>query len=137
MDSGSRVARLSRMIPRSRVALFLAVASALLMLGCIIEPARTVAPPPPVPPLTRVAAARPAPVAAQPAAPQRVWVEPVAAGYMYCCGDQQYRLEIGCADLDMKCYVQTGEGWQWTYGRHCKEQLGTACYLNGCDERCD
>ncbi|HUH02020.1 MAG TPA: hypothetical protein VML75_08480 [Kofleriaceae bacterium] len=126
------------MIPRSRAASFFAVASALLALGCVIEPARTVGPPPPPPaqPQTRVAA-RPAPIAAERSVPQRLWVEPLAAGYMYCCGNQRYRLEIGCIDLDMKCYEQTPEGWQWTYGRHCKDQLGSACYLNGCDERCD
>jgi hypothetical protein len=125
------------MIPRSRVVSFFAVASALLALGCIIEPARTVGPPPPPAPARTRVAAHPAPVAAERAAPQSVRVEPLSAGYVYCCGNPQYRLEIGCADLDMKCYEQTPEGWRWTYGRHCKEQLGSACYLNGCDERCD
>lgn len=131
------MARLSRMVSTSRVASFVAAVSACLVLGCVIEPARTVGPPPPPPPAPAQVAAAPAPAVVAPPAPRSAWVEPQAAGYVYCCGNQDYRLEIGCADLDMKCYEHTPEGWRWTYGRHCKDQLGQACYLNGCDQRCD
>jgi hypothetical protein len=104
-----------------------------IITGCFVEAPPPAAPPPK--PKPQVAAAEPAPPPAPvESAPEVAGLEP---GYEYCCGNDEYRLDIGCGYLDMRCYEATPDGWVRTYGRHCKAQLGTACYLNGCDDRCD
>lgn len=107
-----------------------------MLLACVVE-----SPPPAAPPRAPAPAPEPAEIEAAPVA---VAVAPVVArpaaieaGYEHCCGNGRFRLEIGCGYLDLRCYQRTPAGWQRTYGRHCKEQLGMACYLNGCDNRCE
>jgi hypothetical protein len=60
----------------------------------------------------------------------------IEGGFTHCCGDADYKLEIDCADNLLRCYEKTDQGWKYTYGRLCKQNLGSACYLNGCDDAC-
>lgn len=110
----------------------LVVALLALAASCYIEPAP---PPPAAPPRPARVAQAPEPA---PAPPVRVAARrpAVEAGYRYCCGNDSYRLDIGCNYLEMRCYRRTELGWVRTYGRFCKEQLGAPCYPNGCDEVC-
>ncbi len=109
------------------------VALLVLVAGCYIEPA----PPPPAappPPRSRVVrASAPAPAPPVRVAARRASVE---VGYQFCCGNDRYRLDIGCSYLELRCYQRTELGWVRTYGRFCKEELGAPCYPNGCDEVC-
>jgi hypothetical protein len=57
-------------------------------------------------------------------------------GGTYCCGNHSYKLEIECGEQHMRCYEYRAGSWHYTYGRHCKKNLGLACYLNGCDDKC-
>jgi hypothetical protein len=61
---------------------------------------------------------------------------PVESGFTHCCGSARYRMEIECGEMLKRCYEYSGGGWHQTYGRHCKEQLGEACYLEDCDAKC-
>ena len=61
---------------------------------------------------------------------------PVEAGFTHCCGSERYRIEIECGEMLKRCYENKGGTWRQTYGRHCKEQLGEACYLEECDAKC-
>ncbi len=101
-----------------------------LIAGCYVEPAP---PPPAAPPRPQPVVRAPAPA---PAPPPRVREAAVEAGYHYCCGNDSYRLDIGCGYLELRCYKRTALGWERTYGRFCKENLGDQCYLNGCDDIC-
>jgi len=111
----------------------LVVALLALAASCYIEPAppSPAAPPPPARRVVR----EPAPALAPPVrvSARRVAIE---EGYQFCCGDDRFRLDIGCSYLEMRCYRRTELGWVRTYGRFCKEQLGAPCYPNGCDEVC-
>ena len=70
------------------------------------------------------------PIPSQPTPPS---TEP---GFTHCCGNPDYKLEIDCADNLIRCYENTDQGWKYTYGRLCKQNLDSACYLNGCDDSC-
>lgn len=105
-----------------------------VLVGCIVETAPPAVTPEPVIPAPQPEVARvaePAVVVPAPRVPPAVEV-----GYEHCCGNDVYRLEISCGYSELRCYERAGDGWVRTYGRFCKEQLGTACYLNGCDDRC-
>jgi len=55
----------------------------------------------------------------------------------YCCGNSLYKLEIVCEAGLMRCYERRDGAWHYTYGRHCKKNLGQVCYLSGCDDKCE
>jgi hypothetical protein len=57
-------------------------------------------------------------------------------GFVHCCGNAFFQLDIRCDDQLMRCYESAGDGWIQTYGRHCERELGDACFLRGCDDRC-
>jgi len=57
-------------------------------------------------------------------------------GFTYCCGDEAFKLQIVCEEGLMRCYEHREGRWHYTYGRHCKRNLGEACYLHGCDDKC-
>jgi hypothetical protein len=61
---------------------------------------------------------------------------PIEPGFTHCCGSERYRIEIECGEMLKRCYENHGGLWRQTYGRHCKEQLGEACYLEECDAKC-
>ena len=66
-------------------------------------------------------------------------VEPAATerGFTHCCGSEQYKLEIDCGDMIMRCYRRGSEGrWHYTYGRLCRKHLDDGCYPAGCDDVC-
>jgi len=111
----------------------LLAASALGLLAC---PARQGAVPPAGPPPgaepSPTWAAASVPAAAEPA----VVMAPVEAGFTHCCGSERYRIEIECGEMLKRCYENKGGRWRQTYGRHCKETLGEACYLEDCDSKC-
>jgi len=110
----------------------LLAASALVLLAC---PARQGAVPPAGPP----PGAEPSPTwaaASVPAAEPAVVMAPVEAGFTHCCGSERYRIEIECGEMLKRCYENKGGRWRQTYGRHCKETLGEACYLEDCDSKC-
>ena len=104
--------------------------SMLVGLACVVAPA-----PPPAP----ATAARP-PVASAPAPylghgqgrPRATEV-----GFTHCCGSEQYKLEIDCGEMVMRCYRRSTDGhWRFTYGRLCHEHLGDSCYPSGCEDAC-
>jgi hypothetical protein len=90
-------------------------------------------PPPPTP-------AAPAPgqaVAVAPQAHAQHFAEAAEPGFSHCCGNDEFQLDIECGERLARCYERDGdESWRQTYGRHCKEQLGTSCYLHGCADKC-
>ncbi|HTE54914.1 MAG TPA: hypothetical protein VK698_28870 [Kofleriaceae bacterium] len=106
------------------------VAAALALIAC---PAQQGGPPPAEP-----AGADPSPAWASggPAASPAVALAPVEAGFTNCCGTERYRIEIECGEMLKRCYENQGGTWRQTYGRHCKENLGEACYLEDCDAKC-
>ena len=66
-----------------------------------------------------------------------IWpgVEP---GFLHCCGDDQYILEIDCRQGVKRCYKPSRRGdWRHTYGRECKHALSQTCYLESCDVVCE
>lgn len=63
-------------------------------------------------------------------------LSPVEPGFTNCCGTERYRMEIECGEMLKRCYENQGGTWRQTYGRHCKEELGEACYLEDCDAKC-
>ncbi len=63
-------------------------------------------------------------------------LSPVEPGFTNCCGTERYRMEIECGEMLKRCYENQSGIWRQTYGRHCKEQLGEACYLEDCDAKC-
>jgi hypothetical protein len=70
-----------------------------------------------------------------PAAPALA-MEPVEPGFTHCCGSERFRIEIECGEMLKRCYENQGGQWHQTYGRHCKDELGEACYLQECDAKC-
>jgi hypothetical protein len=63
-------------------------------------------------------------------------IAPIEAGFTPCCGTERYRIEIECGEMLKRCYENKGGIWRQTYGRHCKAELGEACYLEDCDAKC-
>ena len=61
----------------------------------------------------------------------------VESGFAHCCGDDQYQLEIECSDGLLRCYEQTSNGWEQTYGKYCKATLDTQCYEKTCTRVCE
>jgi hypothetical protein len=118
--------------PRWKYGAALLAAAALAVVACSSHPGvRTPPPPPPGPEPEPSWLAEVAP-SAEPAAA----ISPVEAGFTHCCGSEQYRIEIECGEMLKRCYENKGGIWRQTYGRHCKEQLGEACYLERCDAKC-
>jgi len=102
------------------------LAAAAVLLAC---PAQQGGPPAPSAPLADPSdSAAGADPSAAPTA-----VEP---GFINCCGSARYRIEIECGEMLKRCYEREAGEWRQTYGRHCKEELGESCYLDGCDSRC-
>jgi hypothetical protein len=58
-------------------------------------------------------------------------------GFTYCCGNADFKLEIECGIRLKRCYTRRpGGGWEHTFGRYCKQELGDACYMSACEQRC-
>lgn len=115
-------------VKRCTGAAALFVLTAVLVAGC---PATT-APPPGAQQPETAPVAEPA-VAADPAAAP---VQAVESGFIHCCGNASYRIEIQCGGMIKRCYSSEGGDWRQTYGRHCLSSLGEACYLEDCDAKC-
>ena len=108
------------------------LAAAALALACSSRPpprAPDPVPPGPEPEPSWLTEAAPG---AEPAAA----ISPVESGFTHCCGSERYRIEIECGEMLKRCYEKKGSTWRQTYGRHCKEELGEACYLQDCDAKC-
>jgi hypothetical protein len=98
-----------------------------------------------------LAACEPRPLPPYPREPKqrmhaRVEVDPMvttqsnlatADGFTYCCGNNNFKMEIQCDDGIKRCFENTQAGWEQTYGRHCKRTLGETCYLTTCERVCD
>lgn len=110
---------------RGRVRLALVAAGLLACVACPGAKAPPPAPPEPAPP----------PVPAPAPAPEPA-VSPVEAGFVHCCGNGTYRIEIDCSQMMKRCYTSETGSWQQTYGRHCRASLGESCYLQDCDAKC-
>lgn len=59
------------------------------------------------------------------------------AGFAYCCGDDDFRMEIECSDGLLRCYKRSGKRWKQTFGRHCKSSLNQQCYEQTCARVCE
>ena len=115
-----------------KIAAALLAAAALGLLACPSQQAaRQPAPPPSGPEPTPDWLSQP-----EPAVQQAVVMSPVETGFTHCCGSERYRIEIECGEMLKRCYENKGGRWRQTYGRHCKETLGEACYLEDCDSKC-
>ncbi len=102
---------------------------AALLVGVVACPGAKA--PPPAPP-------EPAPEPLPPPAPapQPEAVVPVESGFVHCCGNGSYRIEIDCSQMMKRCYTKETGSWRQTYGRHCRASLGESCYLQDCDAKC-
>lgn len=109
---------------RVRRALFIAVVA-----FCAACPAAKAPPPAPPPPA-------PQPVVQPPPEPEPQVVAPIEAGFVNCCGNASYRIEIDCSQMMKRCYSNETGSWRQTYGRHCRASLGESCYLADCDAKC-
>ena len=58
-------------------------------------------------------------------------------GFMHCCGDESYMMEMNCSDRLMRCYAHRGNRWKQTYGKQCKRALSQECYLETCSALCE
>lgn len=130
---------------RERVAGVIALVVACTLPACAIGPGQA-------PPSQRQASTSPAPHSYDPArpfakgdraAPVSVMQETrqpepgLEQGFIHCCGDVDYAMQVDCSDRLMRCYENDLSGWQQTYGRSCKEALGQGCYEQGCLSVCD
>ncbi len=105
-------------------ALFIAV-----VVVCAACPGSKAPPPAPPPPA-------PTPVPEPAPAPEPQAVAPIEAGFVNCCGNGSYRIEIDCNQMMKRCYTNETGTWRQTYGRHCRASLGESCYLQDCDAKC-
>lgn len=113
---------------------FVAVFVMIVLAGCVVQ--ATTAPEPPSPSGRRAATAPP-PAPTQEQVSYAARVPGLEPGFMHCCGDTEYMMEVDCSERLMRCYSNTGDHWKQTYGRHCKQNLGQACYLEACVVACE
>lgn len=119
------------------IAMFVVLATLAGCAGTATQPAPE---PTTAAPAAPAAAPEPVEAAEEPeSSPQASFVATPAVdpGFTHCCGDLHYKMEVDCGDRLKRCYVREGGEWKQTYGRHCKSQLGSACYLHLCDDACD
>ncbi len=114
-------------------------ATALLLLGigaCVASPPPPS--PPPKAPEPALATTRAAPRVVQLEDGSYVELSPgVEAGFVHCCGADQYRIEIECSDGLLRSYEKAGPRWKQTYGKHCKASLDQQCYERTCVRVCE
>lgn len=99
------------------------------LFACVACPGAKAPPPSPPEP-----APQPAPGPAP--EPEPAAITPVEAGFVHCCGNVSYRIEIDCSQMMKRCYTRETGSWRQTYGRHCRASLGESCYLQDCDAKC-
>ncbi len=87
--------------------------------------------PPPAPPEPA-----PQPIATPAPDTEQAAITPVEAGFVHCCGNGSYRIEIDCSQMMKRCYTSETGTWHQTYGRHCRASLGESCYLEDCEANC-